>query len=134
MATTRRPRGPSHGPPPSPLHSTNVPFGVRARRQAEADLAQEQLARMEDQLKAVVARQQGVIEETKRLEELRESQGRLTRGQKSSVTQLSGEQSAVQDETKQRKKKNPVERMRLRWAAAQSPLISLSLDVVTKRL
>ncbi len=74
---------------------------AKARKQAEADLAQEQIARMEDQLKAVVARQQQVIDETQRLETLREEQGRLTRGQKASVTQLAGDQSAVRDETQQ---------------------------------
>ena len=74
---------------------------ARARRQAEADLAEEKLARMQDQLEAVVGRQQGVIDETRRLEMIRQEQDRLTRGQKTSVSQLSEQQNMLSNETRQ---------------------------------
>jgi hypothetical protein len=74
---------------------------AQARRQAEADLAEEKLARMQDQLKALVGRQQGVIDETQRLEAIRQEQERLTRGQKMSVSQLSEQQNMLSNETRQ---------------------------------
>lgn len=69
------------------------------RRQAEADLAMEQLARIQDELKALRLAQQGLVEETARLTAIEQTQGRLTRGQAASVRDLSLEQSAVQSDT-----------------------------------
>ena len=69
------------------------------RRQAEADLAMEQLAKIQDSLEALRLAQQGVVEETSRLTELEQSQGRLTRGQAASVRDLALEQSAIRSDT-----------------------------------
>lgn len=69
------------------------------RRQAEMDLAREQLAQIEDSLKGLSERQQKVIDETRRLEALQKSQGRLSRGQAASLQGLSGEQDAVREQT-----------------------------------
>jgi hypothetical protein len=69
------------------------------RRQAEMDLAREQLAQIEDSLKGLAERQQKVIDETRRLDEIKQTQGRLTRGQAASLQGLAGEQDAVREET-----------------------------------
>ncbi|MEE8451710.1 MAG: hypothetical protein V3R99_07335 [Thermoguttaceae bacterium] len=54
---------------------------AQRRRQAQAELAMEQLARMEDALKHLRRQQQTVLDETRRYDRLQEGQGRLTRGQ-----------------------------------------------------
>jgi len=54
---------------------------AQRRRQAQAELAMEQLARMEDTLKHLRRQQQTVLEETRRYDRLQQDQGRLTRGQ-----------------------------------------------------
>jgi hypothetical protein len=69
------------------------------REQMERDLAREQLAKLEDGLRALVGRQQGVIDETVRLEQERQQAGRLSRGAAVSLKQLAGTQAAVRDET-----------------------------------
>lgn len=68
------------------------------RRQAEIDLAMEQLAKIQDSLVALRDSQQGVLDETIRLEDLLEEQGRLTRGQSLSVRDLSQQQARLRDE------------------------------------
>jgi hypothetical protein len=71
------------------------------RRQAEEDLAREQVARMEDSLKNLHAEQQRLIQETQRLENLRAAGGRLTRAQLSTVNDVARQQAALRAETAQ---------------------------------
>jgi hypothetical protein len=72
---------------------------ARQSRQLEAELAMEQLARLEDSLKTLRGRQEAVIEETRRLDELSTTQGDLTRGQLASLLNLGREQQMVRGET-----------------------------------
>jgi hypothetical protein len=72
---------------------------AEARQQAEADLAEEMLARFEDTIKALLARQQQVLAETARLEAARDEQGVLRPEQMDSVRILSREQLLLQEET-----------------------------------
>ncbi len=72
---------------------------AEARRQAEQDLAEEQLARLEDGLKSLSQRQEKLLEETRHYDEVNESQGELTRAQSISVGDLARQQQAVRDET-----------------------------------
>lgn len=72
---------------------------AQRRRQAEIDLAAERLAKIEDSLVSLCDRQQGVIDETLRLEKLRLEEGRLSRGQTLSVKAVGGEQRTLLDET-----------------------------------
>lgn len=69
------------------------------RREAEEQLAHEQLERIADELKDMIAREQGVIDETKRLHELREEQGRWKREQLLTLRDLAGTQRGLKDET-----------------------------------
>lgn len=66
------------------------------KRQAELDLAVEQLARMEDAIKHLHAQQQKVIDETDRLEQLRQKGGELSRSQLSSLRDIARLERAVQ--------------------------------------
>ena len=68
------------------------------RRQAEEDLAREQIARMEDSLKSLHERQKTMISETKRLDDLRGVEGRLTRGQLGTINDLARQQQALRAE------------------------------------
>lgn len=72
---------------------------AEARRQAEADLAQQQLGRLEDSIKGLVDLQQRSIDETIRLERLRATQGDLSRGQVQSVLDLSRQQQSLASDT-----------------------------------
>ncbi len=72
-----------------------------ARRKAEADLAHEQLARLEDSLKSLCDRQRHVNDETTRLEALRAGQGQFTRGQSQSLQDLSRSQQALAEDVAQ---------------------------------
>jgi len=69
------------------------------RRQAEADLASEQMAKLEDALKSLHSRQEKLIGETERLEKLRAAEGRFTRAQSATVHDLARQQAMVQTET-----------------------------------
>jgi hypothetical protein len=69
------------------------------RRQAEDDLAQEQMARLEDSLKSLQERQKKLIQDTERLENLRASAGRFTRAQLSTVNDLARQQKSLEGET-----------------------------------
>ena len=69
------------------------------RKQAEMDLAMEQLAKIEDALKSMRDRQQEVVLETERLESVRSQNGNWTRGQALSVRDLARQQAALEDET-----------------------------------
>lgn len=75
------------------------------RRQAEADLAREQLARLEDGLKSLHQRQQGLLDEAMRLEGLKTSQGQLTRGQSASLGDLARQQQALSVDTSAQREK-----------------------------
>ena len=69
------------------------------RRQAEVDLAMEQLAKIEDALKSLHQRQQEIIGETERLEKIRVDLGKWTRGQAQSVRDLARQEEAIKAET-----------------------------------
>jgi hypothetical protein len=69
------------------------------RREAEVDLAIEQLAKIEDGLKALHVQQQEVIAETERLETIRQSVGKWTRGQLLSVRDLARQEDLLREET-----------------------------------
>jgi hypothetical protein len=71
------------------------------RRQAEEDLAREQITRLEDSLKSLHERQKKLIQETQRLENVRATEGRLTRAQLSTVNELSRQQQSLEVETMQ---------------------------------
>ncbi len=71
------------------------------RRQAEEDLAREQLARLEDSLKGLHERQEKLIGETQRLENLRADAGRLTRAQLGTLGDLARQQRGLGVETSQ---------------------------------
>lgn len=75
---------------------------LAARRlQAQAELAVEQLARLEDTLKHFRGRQQAILDETRRIAGLQEDQGDLTRAQLLSLGGLARQQGALQTETVQ---------------------------------
>lgn len=69
------------------------------RREVEEDLAREQLARLEDSLKSLHQRQEKLIQETQRIENLRATEGRLSRARLSTVNELSRQQRALEVET-----------------------------------
>lgn len=69
------------------------------RKQAEADLAREQLAKIEDAMKGLVLREQKVLDETQQSHAKRDSGGKLTPGQQASVINIGHDQKLVQSET-----------------------------------
>jgi hypothetical protein len=69
------------------------------RKQAEQDLANEQLARMEDSLKSLHDRQRKLIQETQRLEQARASAQRLSRAELATLSDLARQQLALGGET-----------------------------------
>jgi hypothetical protein len=71
---------------------------AQRRKQAEVDLALEQLAKIEDALHSLHDRQQEVINETLRLEQIRQTEGKWTRGQALSVRNLARQEEALKDE------------------------------------
>jgi hypothetical protein len=75
------------------------------RQEAEADLAFEQLARLQDSLKSLKERQGTVLTETQRLDALRQTTGRLSRGQSASVRTLAGDQRNLSGEVNSLAKK-----------------------------
>jgi hypothetical protein len=93
------------------------------RRQAEEDLAREQVARMEDSLKALHEEQKRLIQETERLENLRAANGRLTRAQLSTVNDLARQQEALRGET-----------TRLAEKLSLAEVINLALDGAAKHM
>lgn len=72
---------------------------AQKRQQAEMDLAFEQLSKIKDALLALKARQEQVVSETARLQEIRRQTGRLTSGQTESVKGLAATQQGLQRET-----------------------------------
>src|SRR5690606_38110984 len=73
---------------------------AQARRQAEADLAQQQLADMQTALQSLADRQRRVVEETGRLEDMRQENQTWTFGQIQSVVALAEEQQLLEAETR----------------------------------
>ncbi len=69
------------------------------RRQAEQDLAQEQLSTMNDAIKSLAVRQRGALAETRRLRGLRNADGALTPAPLQSLRNLAKLQSGLQTET-----------------------------------
>ncbi|MCH8045191.1 MAG: hypothetical protein IID44_15885 [Planctomycetes bacterium] len=72
---------------------------AKRRRQAEIDLALEQLARLEDALKSLHARQKKLLDDTAQLESQRGDQQRLPRKLAGEVRDLADQQQALYDET-----------------------------------
>ncbi len=72
---------------------------AQRRRQARAELALEQLARMEDALKHLRRRQQQALEKTQRFDRLQVDQGRLTRAQTVGLRDLARLQRTLREET-----------------------------------
>ena len=69
------------------------------RRQAERDLAREQLVRFEDALRGIKDQQARALAETVRLEQLRQTAGELTRAQSMSLNDLARQQERLAAET-----------------------------------
>ena len=72
---------------------------VDRRRQAEAELAFEQLAQLEDNLKSVRRRQKAALEGTQRLDRLQSEKKGLTEAQRATLESLAQEQALLQEET-----------------------------------
>ncbi|HEY5315425.1 MAG TPA: hypothetical protein VIK18_23040, partial [Pirellulales bacterium] len=72
---------------------------AKARQSAEAELAVEQMARLDDQVKSLRGQQAKLLAETRYYEALRAKQGRLSRAEAISVGQLARQQAAAGDET-----------------------------------
>jgi hypothetical protein len=72
---------------------------AEARRKAEIDLATQQLARLDDNLKGLVDRQQHGIDETVRLDKLRSAQRQFNRTQLQTLRALAKDQQALGDDT-----------------------------------
>ena len=72
---------------------------AQRRQEAEAELATEQVARIQDAVEALHQRQHGAIEEVRRLDGLRQAQPRLTDAQATSLGQTAREQRMLQQET-----------------------------------
>lgn len=70
------------------------------RRQAQADLATEQMAQLEDNLKHLRAQQENFLKETRRLAGLQD-RGELSRAETASLRDLAGQQASLQNETAQ---------------------------------
>ncbi len=72
---------------------------AQKRREAEEKLAQEQLEKIADQLKAMIPRQQGVIDETRRLDEVHRQKGKWSRGTLRSLRDLAEIERGLREET-----------------------------------
>jgi len=68
------------------------------RREIEAQLAREQLARLEDAVQRLRQRQEGLLAEARRLHDLKVAQGQWSRGETTSVNQAAGAQQALEEE------------------------------------
>ena len=74
---------------------------VLEKRVAQDRLAFEQLEKIEDQLKSLRARQEPVIAETIRLEEVKKDEGRITRGQIKTLLELAETERSLQHSAEQ---------------------------------
>jgi hypothetical protein len=72
---------------------------AQQRREAQVQLAMEQMARLQDVLRQARERQEKLIAETRRIDQLQQNQGRLTRDQAATVRDLAREQGSLQSET-----------------------------------
>ena len=106
---------------------------AKRRRQAEADLAQEQVARIEDSIKSLYDRQGQVMSETARLEKQRAAKGQLSRGESASVQELSRQQRSLETETRQLAEKvAAAEVFHLALSAAAREMLSAA-DLLARR-
>jgi hypothetical protein len=71
---------------------------AQERRKAEADLSREAAARLEDDMKASIARQRRIVDEVDRYEALRTTGG-MTRGAQIGLLDLAEEQEALEQDT-----------------------------------
>lgn len=74
---------------------------AQRRLQAQAELATEQLARLQDALGHLYRRQEKVLQETRRYDGLRKDQGQLSRAQSAGLRDLGRQQRALGTETGQ---------------------------------
>lgn len=72
---------------------------ARERRRAEEQLAREQLEKIASELAGMIDREQAVIAETKRLDDLRKSAGKLNRSQLKSLSELTEVQRGLREDT-----------------------------------
>lgn len=73
---------------------------AETRQQTRQDLQREQMLRLQHQIRGLVVRQRAVVELTAEMQEMRESQnGKLTRGQLTTVGDLANRQRALAFET-----------------------------------
>ncbi|OYV88574.1 MAG: hypothetical protein B7Z73_08290 [Planctomycetia bacterium 21-64-5] len=99
--------------------------------QAEADLAEEQMARLEDYLKPLAEAQRKLLEETRHYAEVEQSQGELTRAQAISVGDLGKQQHEMSQEAAALAAKmaaTPVFRLALEQAGRQMQRAAMLLD------
>jgi hypothetical protein len=71
----------------------------RARKKAEEELGREQLARVADVLKRLRERQQGLLDEAKRIQETAQKRDKWERGLKASLRDLADNQKGLAEET-----------------------------------
>jgi hypothetical protein len=74
---------------------------AQARRQAEVDLAQEQLARMEDAVASMRDRQQAIVGETVHYQQRQAERGHLTRAETVSVREMAAQQAGLGHEAEE---------------------------------
>lgn len=72
---------------------------AQERRDVEEQLAREQLEKIADELQGMIAREQTVIDETRRLEAIRASRGNWTRPQRRSLLDLVSVQKELRSDT-----------------------------------
>jgi hypothetical protein len=72
---------------------------AQERRAAEEQLAQQRYEKIADNLKAMIGRQQNVLDETRRLEEIHASKGNWTRAQLRTLRDLAEVERGLQHET-----------------------------------
>jgi len=72
---------------------------ARQQRAQEEELARERLAKVADELSGMIPRQQSVIDETRRLDELHADSGKWSRAQLVSLRDLSKVQQALEEDT-----------------------------------
>ena len=73
---------------------------AQARKAAEAELAAEQMARLDDQVKSLRSQQEKLLAETRHYDALRTKAGRLSRAEAISVGDLARQQADAGEETK----------------------------------
>lgn len=104
---------------------------AKQRREAEVQLAMEQMARLQDTLRLTRERQERLLAETRRMDQLQQSQGRLTRDQAATVRDLARQQADLQAETAAVAEKlvgAPVFQLVLNGAAAEMGRAAALLD------